>query len=194
MLWGYSCNLGVMLEDEQVYFTTDTELWEINAWLNGAAGAWEQDAVVLCFIVVEVGAVGVDRGADAVTGTMDKVVREASLGDYRASDVVYLPALDGLIFRQPLTHEGDGRVSCSFDNLEHFALAERDLFNGASEGHPGIVGVDCARVGQVRPEVEEDQVAALYGTVIGGSGFVVGVAGIGVDGYMRGLGDGAGLL
>ena len=194
MLWWYSCNLGVVLEDEQVYFTTDTELWQIDAWLDGAAGVWEQDAVILCFIVVEVGAVAVEDGADVVAGTVDEVVRVVSLGDYRAGDVVYLPALDGLVIRQPLAYEGDGRVSCSFDDFEDFALAEGDLFTGACEGHPGIVGVDCARVGQVRPEVEEDQVTALDGAVIGGGGFVVRVAGVGVDGYVRDIGDGACLL
>ena len=122
MLWGYSCDLGVVLEDKQVYFTTDTKLWEIDAWLNGAAGAWEEDAVVLSLIVVQVGAVGVEGGADAVASTVDEVVRVASLGDYPACDVIYLPALDGLVFRQSLAHEGDGRVSYSFHDLKDFAL------------------------------------------------------------------------
>ena len=46
----------------------------------------------------------------------------------------------------------------------------------------------------MRPEVEEDQVAALDGAVIGGGGFVVRVAGVGVDGYVWDIGDRACLL
>ena len=128
---GGACDFGGVFEDEQVYFATDAEFWEVDTWLDGAAGVRDEDAVILGFVVVEVRAVGVDGGADAVAGTVDEVVGVASLGYDCAGNVVYLSTFDGLVLGKALAHEGDGGVSCPFDDLEDFALVEWDLFEGA---------------------------------------------------------------
>lgn len=46
----------------------------------------------------------------------------------------------------------------------------------------------------MRPEVKKNEVPSLDGTVVGGGGFVVGVAGVGIDCHVGDIGDCASLL
>ena len=115
---GDAGDFGVVFEDEQVYFAADAELWEVDAWFDGAAGAGKEDAVVLGFVVVKVRAVGMDGGADAVAGAVDEMVGVAGFGDDGAGDVVDLPAFDGLLGGESLADEGDGGISGLANDLE----------------------------------------------------------------------------
>src|SRR5450759_4298412 len=116
-----------------------------------------------------------DGGADAVAGAVDEVVGITGFSDDCAGYVVDLSAFDGLVGGELLADEGDGGVSCLADDCEDFALLKWDVFTGACEGHPGIVGEDRVWGGEACPEVEEYEVSRLDGAVVGGGGFVVGI-------------------
>src|SRR5579884_2898418 len=70
-------------------------------------------------------------------------------------------------------------------DLEDLALPRRYLVAGSGKGHPGIIGDHGVRIGQMRPEVEKDQVATPDGTMLRGGRFVMGIAGVGIDRDMR---------
>src|SRR5260370_7261648 len=66
-------------------------------------------------------------------------------------------------------------------------LVPGDLVTCASKGHPGIIGEDSLGFGQVRPEVEQDQVSAPDGAVIVPGWCIVRVAAVRVDCYVWGI-------
>src|SRR5258706_11684442 len=125
-----------------------------------------------------------DNGIDAMSGAMHKVIGVACVGYHSTGDIIDLAALNSLTCLQLFANEGNGGVTRSRHNVEDSKVAMRNLFAGTGKSHPGIVGVDGFRFWHVRPEVEEDQVATLDGAVLLASRSIMGIADIGVDGYM----------
>ncbi len=68
---------------------------EVDAGFDGEAGVGEEEALVVGFEVVEVGAVAVEDDGDVVAGAVGKEVAEAGVADDGAGGVVGLPACDG---------------------------------------------------------------------------------------------------
>src|SRR5947209_6875999 len=165
-----------MFQDQYVDLAAYTELRQINPRFHRTAGMWEQDALVLCLKVIQVGPVAMFVGGDAMAGPMDKVISITCPGDHPPDDIIDLPPFDGSIGCQTFPHKSDAGISRPAHNLEDVTLALRNLVASSGEGYPGIVSVDGTRAWQMRPEVEEYQIATLNGTVCCARRLVVRVA------------------
>ena len=84
---------------DHVDLAADAELrslrGEVDAGLDGEAGVGQDQALVVGFEVVEVGAAAVEFAADVVAGAMGEALGEAGAADDGARGVVGLPAGDG---------------------------------------------------------------------------------------------------
>jgi len=85
--------VGLVFVDVDVNFAADAEVFQVDAGLDGGAGARDELAHVVSFEAVHVGAVAVDGFADVVAGAMDEIFAEAGFFDVVAGDFVYFPAL-----------------------------------------------------------------------------------------------------
>src|SRR5579875_155118 len=171
--------------DQQVNLATNAELWQIDAWLDGAARRWEQKALILRLKIVEVGAIAVNGCVNVVPSAMHVVIAVAGSGDDRARDIIDLAALNAPALLQLLAHEMDGGVTRPAHDIEDFKLAFRNLLASAGKSHPRVIGIDGARLRQVCPEVEKYQVATLDGAMLLSGRPVMRIADVGIDGYMR---------
>src|SRR6266481_1642088 len=123
-------------------------------------------------------AVAVDDGADVVAGAVGEKVAEAGFADEVAGGVVGLPAGDGLVCGEGVLHGFDGGVAGVADGVEDELFAFGGL--AVDDSGPGDVVPDGGGlVGELGPDVDEDEVAFADGAGVGGSGFVVGVGGVG---------------
>ncbi len=133
------------------------------------------------FEVVEVGAVAVDFGADVVAGAVGEGVAEAGFDDEAAGGVVGLPACDGLVGGEGFLHGFDGGVAGVADGGEDELLAVGGF--AVDDAGPGDVVPDGGGVvGELAPDVDEDEVAGADGAGVGGGGLVVRVGGVGAGG------------
>jgi len=86
---------------DHVDFVANAEFaGEVDAGFDGEAGVGEEQALVVGFEVVEVGAVAVEFDRDVVAGAVGELVGETGRADEVAGGVVGLPAGDGLRFRR----------------------------------------------------------------------------------------------
>src|SRR5437588_10574342 len=74
LLHRYARNFHIMFQDQHVDLAAYTEFRQINPRFHRTAGMWEQDALVLCLKVIQVGPVAMFVGGDAMAGPMDKVI------------------------------------------------------------------------------------------------------------------------
>ena len=81
--------------DEDVDFAADAEFGVVDAGFDGEAGAGEDEAFVVGFEVVEVGAIAVDFLTDGVAGAVDEGGSVAGGFDDVAGRAVEFPALEG---------------------------------------------------------------------------------------------------
>ena len=151
--------------------------------------------------IVEVRAVAVERDFDVVAGAVGEEVAEAGVADDGAGGVVGLPAGDGAALGVGALDGCDGGVAGVADGVEDELLAGGGF--AADDGGPGDVvpdgggvglgGIDG--VGQLGPDVDEDEVAGADGAGGFGGGLVVGVGGVGAGAAVGAVvGPEAGLL
>ena len=80
---------------DHVDFVADAELaGEVDAGFDGEAGVGQDEAFVVGFEVVELGAVAVEFGGDVVAGAVGEPVAEACGADNVAGGFVGLPSGD----------------------------------------------------------------------------------------------------
>jgi hypothetical protein len=166
---------------------------EVEAGFDGEAGVGENEAGVVGLEVVEMGAIAVELGRNIVAGPVGEEVGEACRADDGAGGVVGLPAGDGGVGGEGLLDDGDGGVAGIADSVEDEVLAVGGF--AVDDAGPGDVVPDgLGVVGELGPDVDEDEVAAADGFGGGAGGLVVGVGGVGADGDVGAvLGDHASL-
>ena len=139
----------------------------------------EDEAVVVGFEVVKVGASAVYVLGDVVAGSMGELVSESGGADYGAGCVVGLKAANGAVGREGLLDGGDGGVAGGADYFKDVLLAGGGL--AAYDAGPGDVIKDAGGLVETGPDVDEEEVAVADGVGLGGGGLVVGVRRVGVD-------------
>src|SRR5579884_423275 len=102
-------------------------------------------------------------GADTVAGAMPKVGAIARAADDAACHIIDRASLHALARRQPLAYEGDGGVACLPHHVKDGFMARRNLLARPGESHPRVIGKNGLLARQVRPEIEEDEIAAPDG-------------------------------
>src|SRR5262249_4224358 len=135
------------------------------------------------FEVVHVGAVAVDLLPDRVAGAVAKGRAVARLVDHVSSRVIDLPALYRLALRKRRAHALYGRVAGRRDDAEPGLVLRRHRF--PDEAGPRQVAVDGARLPQLRPQVDEHEVAFADDARIARLRLVVRVAAVRADGDDR---------
>src|SRR5258708_5428050 len=145
-------------------------------------------ALVLCLKIVEVGPVAVIRGADVMASAMHKERSIAGIYDDLARDVIRRAAAYWLTCGQALANKGNAGITRVTHNGKDLPLARGDLLAGPGETHPGVIGENSARTRQMRPEVEQHQVAAPNRALSQFAGIIVGIASIAVHGHQWAIG------
>ena len=175
-------DLGFAFAGDHVDFAADAEFaGEVEAGFDGEAGVGQDEALVVGFEVVEMRAVAVDFGADVVAGAVGEPVAEAGVADDVAGGVVGLPAGDGLVGGEGVLDGFDGGVAGVADGGEDELFALGGL--AVDDAGPGDVVPDGGGVvGELGPDVDEDEVAFADGAGVGGGGLVVRVGGVGAGG------------
>ena len=102
--------MSIVVGDNHIDFGPHAEVGKVHARFNREAGAREQSAVVVRFVIVHVHAVAVDGFAEAVSGAVEDVVSEASLVKHRARRAVNLPPTQIPAAAGRLFDERDGRI------------------------------------------------------------------------------------
>jgi hypothetical protein len=153
---------------------------EVDAGFDGEAGVGEEDAGVVGFEVVEVGAGAVDVGADVVAGAVGEPTGVSGVADDGAGGVVGLVAGDGRVSDVGCLDGRDGGVAGAANGGEDglFALGGFAVHDAG----PCDVVVDGAGLRELGPEVDEDEVSAADGAGVFGGGLVVRVGGVGTAG------------
>ena len=178
--FGWLVAAGAM--GDHVDFAADAELArEVEAGLDGEAGVGQEQAFVVGFEVVEVGAVAVELGCDVVAGAVGEPGGEAGGGDEIAGGVVGLPAVDGDVGGVGVFDGFTGGEARVADGVEDLGFAGGG--GAVEDSGPGDVVPDgLGVVGQLGPDVDEEEVAVADGAGGVGGGFVVGVGGVGAGG------------
>src|SRR5215204_2893701 len=177
---GLARDLDLLVGDVDVDLGADAEAaFEVDAGLDGEAGAGDDAARVARLEVVDVGAVAVPLFADGVARAVRELFAVAGALDTAAGHVVhfggaYLPAFaegraDGL---------GGGVAGLTHDVEDLDVLVGHRLANIAD---PGLVGDDGAGPLQLFRDVEEDEVAAADGRAALGGREVVRVGRVRAD-------------
>ncbi len=169
-----SCDFGFAFAGDHVDLAADAELaGKVEAGFDGEAGVGEDEALVVGLEVVEVGTIAVELRADVVSGAVSEGVSEACGADEVASGIVGLPACDGLVGGEGVLYGFDGGVACVADGGEDELLTFGRLTS--DDAGPGDVVPDGGGVvGELAPDVDENEVADLDGAGVGSGWLVVG--------------------
>src|SRR6266567_3557528 len=84
-------HFGALRSHQHVYFAAHAKLRQVDAGLNGEAGVGKNLPLVVNFKVVHVGPVGMDVGADGMSGAMDKIIAVARLLNMPAGGAIDFP-------------------------------------------------------------------------------------------------------
>src|SRR5450432_1560283 len=122
------------------------------------------------------------KGRDAMPSTMYKVVTITCIYNNVACYVVDLAPFDAFTCCEALTHKGNSRVTRTTYHLEHFPLLLRNLVTCTRKGNPGIVGINGIVLGEMGPEIEENEVTMSNRAEECAGWHVMGIAGIGIHG------------
>src|SRR5579875_1029717 len=136
---------GFARAGDHVDLAADAEVaGKVQAGLDREAGVGQQQALVVGFQVVEVGAVAVQLRGDVVAGSVGEEVRKTGVADEVARGVVGLPAGDGLGGGVGLLHAGDGGIAGVAHQGEDLLFARCGF--AAYHAGPGDVIPDRLRV------------------------------------------------
>src|SRR5258708_5749800 len=89
-------NARFAIANVNIYFAAHAEFRHINSWLHGVAGARNQVAAVVCLEAVHIYAIALNRLADTMTSTMDKIFSVTGFFYDGARGFVHLPSLQRL--------------------------------------------------------------------------------------------------
>ena len=142
---------------------------KVKARLHGKAGVGQQQALVVCFEVIEMRSIAMQGGRDVMPGAMGKELRQPRSADHVAGRIIRFPAGDGLRGRVGCLDLRDRGVAGIAHRVEN-VLFPRSGF-AAGYGGPRHVVPDRIRllagrnglVGELGPAVNQDEVARTYG-------------------------------
>src|SRR5512143_1433497 len=113
-----------------------------------------------------------------MAGAVYEVLAVALGFDVRAGGVVYLESAQVFTGGDALADALDAGVAAVADDFEH--LLDLGPRVGAAEAGPGDVVEDRVRILELRPHIDQDQVAGTDGGAPGRSGLVVRIGCVGI--------------
>ena len=125
---------------EGVGLKAHSEIWQVDAWLDAERGSRHDRAGIVGLEAIQIDAVGVSFGADAVSQSVDEAVGVAGGGDDTAGDSIDGGAGHGTAGGQLDLKEVDCGIASVADYAEDLLLAVGG--RPADDGYPGYVGVD----------------------------------------------------
>ena len=151
-------HLNPALVGEGVGLQAHSEVRQVDAWLDAERGSRHDRAGVVGLEAVQIDAVGVGLGADAVAQSVYEAVAVAGGGDDPAGDSIDGGAGDGTAGAQLGLEELDRGIAGVADYAEDLPLAVRG--RPADDGNPGYVGVDgILLLSLLGPGVDQEPVA-----------------------------------
>ena len=169
--------------NEDVYFAPDAELGQVDAGLNGEAGARQDAALFARLEVVHVGAVAMRLLADGVARAVAEILTVPCAVDHVADRLVHLPALNRRPFGKRALDSTDGRVAGTRDDLENLLVACRHRL--ADEPGPRQVAVDGPWAIEFGPQVDQHKIVGMNDAVRPGLRAIVRIAAVRADGADR---------
>src|SRR5580692_7053946 len=125
-----------------------------------------------------------DIFADGMTRSMHKVIAEPSFLDKSPRCVVHLKSANLLARCHSLLHPLDRRVSRAADDRKYVLHLRRRL---PADSRPCDVVVHRAVLVQLRPQIDQNEIAFPYGRARDRGGLVMGIGSVLVRSYDRAM-------
>src|SRR4029077_9584907 len=108
---------------QHIHFAAHAKLRQVDAGLDREAGVGKNLPLVVNLKVVHVSPVGMDVGADGMSGAMNEIIAVAGLGDVPARDAIDFKSGDAAAGVDTVEYSLHAGITCVADNLEDFTHA-----------------------------------------------------------------------